>query len=381
MAIVRWSIRHAISPRTMARGCIFGWAWLFSHRDVHNTSQWKNTPCARSIGKADTAAKSLSLWIFNMKFYFAPLEGITGFTFRNLHHKHFGGMDAYYAPFIQPKQTHELSTKELKDVAPENNAQIRLIPQIMASHADNFIWSASELLKHGYSTINLNLGCPMPTIVTRGKGSGLLAKLDELKVLLDSIYDDAEKNHYRISIKTRLGKDNFDDVSKIVELYNQYPVSELIVHPRCQKDLYKNYVNWDAFEQAMQVTKHRICYNGDIFSRKDYDSFVDKSGRYAQIESIMLARGIIANPALLREIKGGKSLSVKELQSFERELYDAYLLQNIGFSAVSHRMKELWFYWGMQFPENEKQVHKIRISRTVEEYRSRVDSFWAQVKR
>ncbi len=315
-----------------------------------------------------------------MNFCIAPLEGITGFTFRNTHHKLFGGIQTYYAPFIQPKQTHDLSTKELKDIAPENNPQITLIPQIMASHADNFIWAASELKKFGYSTINLNLGCPMPTIVTKGKGSGLLAKPDELRTLLDAIFEDASINHYKISIKTRLGKDNFDDACKLIELYNQYPLDELIIHPRCQKDLYKNHVNWDVFDEIMQITKHRICYNGDIFSHKNYDDFIEKFKKYPQIENIMLARGIISNPALYREISAGSPLKIKELASFEYELYDAYMSQNIGFSAVLHRMKELWFYWGTQFPDDEKPVHKIRISKTVEEYRSRVDAFWHQHK-
>ena len=311
-----------------------------------------------------------------MKYYFAPLEGITGYTFRNLHHAMFPGMDRYYAPFIMPKQTHQFSPKELRDVSPENQAGLKLIPQIMANSADNFIWAAEELKKIGYDNINLNLGCPMPTIVTRRKGSGMLADLTALKIFLDQIFDAAEKIGFHISIKTRLGVNDFNDAGRLMEIYNAYPLADLIIHPRCQKDLYKNRVNFDAFDACLQVTSHRICYNGDIFSREDYAAFIERFGGYEQIEGVMLARGIIANPALCREIVGGSALTIDELHCFERAIYEAYMAQNPDLSVVLHRMKELWFYWGGLFHENEKQVHKIRISKTIEEYLPRVNALF-----
>ena len=309
-----------------------------------------------------------------MRFYFAPLEGITGFAYRNVHRALFPGMDAYYAPFISTKQTHVLETKEKKDVAPENNEALHLIPQIMANKAADFNWAANELKARGYEVVNLNLGCPMPTIVTKRKGSGMLSDLDALDAFLTEIFDHAQNGGPRISIKTRLGKDDLTDACRIIELYNKFPLDELIIHPRCQKDLYKVGVHLDAFDDCIRLTKHRVCYNGDIFTKADYDALKARFfDIYPQIEAVMLARGIIANPALQREIAGGSRLTKQELRAYHDELYKSYEAQNFGLSPQLHRMKELWFYIGPLFKDGDKLVHKIRIAKTIEQYRPAVE--------
>jgi tRNA-dihydrouridine synthase len=199
-----------------------------------------------------------------MKYYFAPLEGITGFDFRNVHHAMFKGIDSYFTPFLSARQTLSFVTKEKKDIAPENNIGLTVVPQILANKAPEFVWAAKEIQAHGYQTVNFNLGCPMPTVVTKKKGSGLLADLTHLESLLDDIFDGVANGGPQISIKTRLGFDNLEQACAIVELYNKYPLTELIIHPRSQKDLYKNPVNLDVFEACLTCTKHNVCYNGDI---------------------------------------------------------------------------------------------------------------------
>jgi len=317
-----------------------------------------------------------------MKYYFAPLEGITGFAFRNVHNKLFPGVDLYYSPFVSAKQTHAFETKEKKDVDPVNNTDLKLMPQIMANRALELNWAADELKALGYETVNLNLGCPMPTIVTKRKGSGMLADLDNLRAFLDDIFDHAQNGGPRISIKTRLGKDTFEDASKIIELYNNYPLAELIIHPRCQKDLYKNPVNLDVFEECVKLCKHDVCYNGDIFTKSDFENVITRFdvSKFPQIKAVMLGRGMIANPALLREIKGGAPLTKKELKLYHDSLYQNYEALNYGFSPLLHRMKELWFYIGELFVDSEKAVHKIRIAKTVEQYKPAVEHIFANYK-
>ena len=168
----------------------------------------------------------------------------------------------------------------------------------------------------GYPVVNLNLGCPMPTIVTRHRGSGMLADLCSLEAFLDGIFDGVANGGPRISIKTRLGLENLDNACAIMELYNHYPVAELIVHPRCQKDLYKVPVHPDIFEECMKVTRHPVCYNGDIFSKDQYILWRERfsEDKFPQIGAVMLGRGLIANPALCREILGGKKASKAELK-------------------------------------------------------------------
>ena len=308
-----------------------------------------------------------------MKYYFAPLEGITGYTYRNVHHALFGGPDAYYAPFIQPKQTHELETREKKDIDPQNNQGISLIPQIMANKVDLFLWACEELRQRNYSVVNLNLGCPRQTIVSRHKGSGMLDNLENLKVFLDGIFEGSAKTGMRISIKTRLGTDNFDDALRMIEIFNQYPLDELIIHPRTRRDMYQGRPNHDVFQACAENTRHRICYNGNLFSKADYESWKERFARYPQIHAVMPARGLIANPALIREMKGGKAITKQELRLYHDELYRAYDALQYGTSTLLHRMNELWFYLGCNFAGAEKLVHKIRKARNCGDYLAAVD--------
>ena len=112
-----------------------------------------------------------------MQFYLAPMEAVTGFVYRNVYHSMYGDMDKYFAPFITPTQKKILRTRERKDVAPENNVGMCMIPQILTNNAEQFIETCEFLAKQGYKEVNLNLGCPAATVVTKGRGSGFLGEL------------------------------------------------------------------------------------------------------------------------------------------------------------------------------------------------------------
>lgn len=107
---------------------------------------------------------------------FAPMEGITGYVYRSAHHALFPHVDRYFTPFLQPNQNHRFASRERNDVLPEHNKGITLIPQILTNRAEDFIWMAGELEALGYDEVNLNLGCPSGTVVTKYKGAGFLAK-------------------------------------------------------------------------------------------------------------------------------------------------------------------------------------------------------------
>lgn len=171
-----------------------------------------------------------------MKFYMAPLEGITGYVFRNAHYEYFHPADKYFTPFITPGLNSSLKSKALKDVLPENNHGPFIVPQILTNRADEFIYTEKQLGEMGYTEINLNLGCPSGTVVAKGRGSGFLAFRDKLDAFLDEIYSTAEM---KISIKTRLGKESAEEFEALLDIYNQYPLEELIIHPRTREDYYR----------------------------------------------------------------------------------------------------------------------------------------------
>lgn len=295
-------------------------------------------------------------------FYLAPLEGITTFIYRNIFYEMFGGMDKYFTPFIAPSSNHNFKGRAKRDALPENNRNIPLVPQILTNHVDDFLYTAGCLQAYGYTEINLNLGCPSGTVVSKGRGSGFLAYPEELERFLDEIF---KKTDVDISIKTRLGKEKPEDFFEIIKIYNKYPISELTIHPRVQKDFYKNKPNWDMFERALEISKNPVCYNGDINTCEDYERFRE---RFPTANHIMIGRGIIANPGLVRQIQMGKELSEPERIAFIQRLCDAYNDIMPG-EPTLFKMKEIWSYMCRNHPGGIKLWKRIKKTKKLSEYR------------
>lgn len=307
-----------------------------------------------------------------MKYYLAPMEGITGHVYRNAYKKYFDNIDKYFTPFIVPNQSLSLKTKELRDLLPENNLGLNIVPQILTNDAEGFILTANKLKQLGYDEINLNLGCPAGTVVSKKRGSGFLAFKDELDKFLDEIYKTCDM---KISIKTRLGKDSPEEFYKIIEIYNKYPVEELIIHPRTREDFYGNTPNLKIFEEALTLSKHSICYNGDIFTTNNYSDIVDK---FKEIDKVMLGRGILANPGLIGEIKENKFLTKETLKDFHDELFENYtILLNEDKNAM-YRMKELWGYMSHIFTNNKKYYKKIKKAQKAKDYKEAVSRLFEE---
>ncbi|MCI7656625.1 tRNA dihydrouridine synthase [Anaerotignum sp.] len=301
-----------------------------------------------------------------MKFYYAPMEGITGYVFRDAHHACFPSVDRYYTPFISPNQNRPMSPKEKRDVLPENNRNIPLIPQILTNNATQFLQAAKVLADMGYEEVNLNLGCPSATVVTKGKGAGFLAEREKLGAFLDEVY---EQTPIPVSLKTRLGMRDQMEIVELLELFRPYPVKEWILHARIREDYYKYDPRLDAFEVAAKESPFPLCYNGDIFSVEDYERICQ---RFPQVTSVMLGRGLMANPALVRQINGGKPCTKEEFLSFHNRICHGYEEIMSGDRNVLFKMKELWAYWESLFIGEEKRIKKIKKANSLTEYHAAV---------
>ena len=313
-----------------------------------------------------------------MDYYFAPLEGITGYVYRNAHHKFFPGTDRYYTPFVAPNYTMHFKAKEKKDVAPENNAGVPVVPQVLSNKADETLWAVEELAQRGYREVNLNLGCPMPTVARKKKGSGLLKFTDELDAYLDGIFDGlarrpSELPPVRISVKTRLGTDSTQEAEALVRIYNRYPISELIVHPRSREDMYRGVPDREAFLLVLQNSINPIVYNGNLCCVGDV-SEIEAACRAVgkPLDSVMMGRGLLADPSLVRQCQGGSLISRQELGEFHEELYRQLTDTLPGSSVVLSHMKELWFYMGQLFPEGVKCLKEIRRANNRVQYEAAV---------
>lgn len=307
-----------------------------------------------------------------MKFYLAPMEGITGHIYRNSYEKYFHNIDKYFTPFIVPNQSVSLKTKELKDLLPQNNKGLNIVPQILTNNAEGFILTANKLKKLGYEEINLNLGCPAGTVVSKKRGSGFLAYPEELDKFLDEIY---KIDNMKISIKTRLGKERADEFYKLIEIYNKYPLEELIIHPRTREDFYGNTPNLEVFKDALKLSKHSICYNGDIFTLNSYNKIINE---FPEVNKVMLGRGILANPGLIGEIKNNEFANKEIIKMFHDEIFENYtILLNEDKNAM-YRMKELWGYMSHIFTNNKKYYKKIKKAQKAIDYKNAVNSLFIE---
>lgn len=307
-----------------------------------------------------------------MKYYLAPMEGITGHIYRNAYEKYFHNIDKYFTPFIVPNQSLSLKTKELRDLLPENNDGLNIVPQILTNDAEGFILTANKLKQLGYYEINLNLGCPAGTVVSKKRGSGFLAYPEELDKFLDEIY---KIKDMKISIKTRLGKENPEEFYNLIEIYNKYPLEELIIHPRTREDFYGNTPNLKMFKESLSLSKHSICYNGDIFTTENYCEIVKE---FPGIDKVMLGRGVLANPGLIGEIKENNFISKEILKEFHDEIFENYtILLNEDKNAM-YRMKELWGYMSHIFTNNKKYYKKIKKAQKAIDYKVAVNSLFAE---
>ncbi|MFW2501473.1 tRNA dihydrouridine synthase [Clostridium diolis] len=307
-----------------------------------------------------------------MKYYLAPMEGITEYIYRNSYEKFFGNVDKYFTPFIVPNESRSLKTKELVDVLPENNKGMNIVPQILTNDAEGFINTSRKLQQLGYSEVNLNLGCPAKTVVSKNRGSGFLAKREELDSFLDEIF---KMDDMKISIKTRIGKENPEEFYELIKIYNKYPLEELIIHPRTQKDFYGNKPNLCVFRDALSLSNNPVCYNGDIFTINDYNKLV---ADFPEINTVMLGRGILANPGLINIIKNNINISKNILKDFHDEILNRYIDVFPEDIYAINRMKELFGYMIYIFSDNKEYAKKIRSAQKLSDYTEAVQSLFTE---
>ena len=284
-----------------------------------------------------------------MKHYFAPLEGITGLSYRKMHHKYFGGIDKYFMPFLSPTQNHSLTRKDQRELPPAQQESYMAVPQILTKSVEDFLWASNCCLEQGYKEVNLNIGCPSGTVFAKGKGAGMLSSLEDLDAFLQQIFTHCP---LKISVKTRIGVLSPEEFPEILEVLNAYPIEELTIHPRVRKAFYQGSVDLECFAYAAEHTKHKLCYNGDICSSEDL-AYIQS--RFPELSAVMIGRGLIADPGMLC---GGTQRS--KLLAFHDELLEEYCSLFGSKQNAMARMKEIWTMLICLFDEAEKQGKELR---------------------
>ena len=271
-----------------------------------------------------------------------PFQGITDAPFRNVFKKHFGGIDKFYTPFFTGIQKEHAKNLQVEEIDPLCNDVESLTPQILSTDAEEILRFAQQCQQMGYKETNLNMGCPFPRVANKRRGCGLMPYPDKVEAMFERVFE--QIGEMRFSVKCRLGYFNPNEIEAIIPIFNRFPLSELIIHPRIGKQLYKGESDVERFKALTPYINAPLVYNGDIVS----------VGRFEQIQNavcpvnqFMLGRGLLANPFLAEEIKNdlanARSVSLQKkterLHAYVLDLYEDRLRHAGGSPKVLGRMK------------------------------------------
>lgn len=296
----------------------------------------------------------------------SPLQGFTDFRFRNAVNKYFGGIDTYYAPYIRLNGKLVIKSSYQRDLLPENNANLEVIPQVITNDADEFLFVAKYVQELGYKELNWNLGCPYPMVTKSGMGSGLICNTQKINTILDKVHAESD---IIVSMKMRLGYENTEEILQVLPILEKYPIKNVAIHARIGKQLYNGGVNLDAFQQCVDATKLKLYYNGDITS---VTKFHEMQERFPSIDHWMIGRGLIADPFLPSMIKNNSVEYPKNkmqlFSDFHDTLYEGYSESLSGATHILLKMHHLWEYFSIIFDNPHKVAKKIKKANSIRNY-------------
>jgi len=309
----------------------------------------------------------------DIKLYFAPLEGLTTAVFRKVFLKHFGFVDKIFLPFISTNKNYSFKKKDLNELKREINNDAAVIPQFLSNNYNDFIEMSVKLFDLGYREINWNIGCPSPTVVVKKKGAGILPYYDLIDKFLNNVLS---KSPCKISVKTRTGKENHEEFKNLVKIFNNYPIEEIIIHPRTAVQIYEGKPDTGILSEVIGEIRANVCYNGDIFSLNDFN-FI--KSRFPSINRFMLGRAGIFRPLIFEEIKNGKVFDDKiYFERFVRFHNDLFMEYESVFSGEKHLMfkiKDYWRVFRLSF-NDENLLVKIKRSKSKENYMKLINDYF-----
>ena len=303
-------------------------------------------------------------------FYQGPLQGFTDYTFRKVFFEVFGGIDKYFIPYLSYGKGREIKKSQLKEVFPENNFSLPVIPQVLFSDMDELLDLVGILINYGYREINLNLGCPYPMATNRGRGAAWLEKPEMLNEVLEILF--AKELPAKFSVKMRAGMTNDQDAKAIFSVLNRFPLEEIIYHPRTASQMYSGKANPLLFTEAISFVKHPLVYNGDLFSATD---FQELKTLIPEQNTWMIGRGMLRDPSLPSSLKGSV-FEYKELRQKMKELHDlmleSYSARLAGSGHILMKMNQFWSYFSESFENPHKAMKLVKKAGSLTKYNAAV---------
>ena len=301
-----------------------------------------------------------------MNLFFAPLQGYTDAAYRIFHSEIYPGcIDCYYTPFMRVEQGIPRK-KDLKDLE-HKSSSIKIVPQIIVKNVEEFDILVESISKLGYSEIDINMGCPFPLQVKKGRGAGLLSNPFIATQILQEV--SKRSNDMTFSLKMRLGNEDNTQWRNLVDIINRTPLKCITLHPRNATQQYKGEVSMEEFSNFYNKIQHKIIYNGDLTTLSQIKNIVKE---YPKLYGVMLGRGMLGRPSLAYEYKNGIEMSqsqiVKNLICLHNKLFQFYLSKLQGESHLLTKMKTYWDFSEQTI--GHKLYKQIKKSSTLSKYNS-----------
>jgi tRNA-dihydrouridine synthase len=305
-----------------------------------------------------------------LKIYQAPLQGFTDFTFRKVFSEVFGGIDKYFIPYLTYAKGREIKKSALKEVFPENNVAQPVVPQVLFSDAKELIDLVTILVNYGYHEINLNLGCPYPMAINKGRGVAWLEKPESFREILELLFNHGFQADF--SVKMRAGITNNQDARAIFNVLNRFPITEIIFHPRTANQIYSGKANSQLFSEAISLVKHPMIYNGDLFLESD---LLELRTILPEQTDFMIGRGLLMDPSLPLRLKGKvyePNEQRKKMKEFHDLLLEGYSARLEGSGHILMKMNQFWTYFSQSFDNPHKAMKLVKKSSNLLKYNAAV---------
>lgn len=304
-----------------------------------------------------------------MNIHFAPLQGYTDDVYRRLHHELIGGITTYTTPFLRVEGG-GVRSKDLRDIRPEHNEGVPVVPQIILKSMKEFDYLLGVVEEKGYTQIDLNMGCPFPMQAKHGRGSGLLAHIDIIESLAESI---RAKNHLQFSVKMRLGWEDAEKWKPVLDVLNETPLHHITLHPRIGVQQYKGEVDMESFRVFYETCKHPLYYNGDLTTVEDIHRIETE---YPRLAGLMIGRGLLARPTLAKEYAEGKEMSLEArislLMQMHERLKTHYETTVNSEAQLQNKLRLFWEY--METELGKKPYKKIMKAGNLKNYLAAVSA-------
>jgi tRNA-dihydrouridine synthase B len=287
----------------------------------------------------------------------APMLGLTDPVFMNILHKEIGGYNEMFIPYMLASSGSPVRPQILVKRLNPYNKQISLVPQLLSNDAPGFLHFANLLFDLGYKKVNWNMGCPQPFVTNRGRGAGMLLDKNKISRLLDEVMPQLKP---RLSIKTRLGFYSTSESLELIDIFNRYPVDELIIHARTATQQYQGYPGIEAFIEMSEKSTIQLVYNGNIVLPDHALAIADRTPGLC---TFMIGRGAFINPFIGLELNGLKMSNEDKktkLISFYQTLFEAYHKITKSEAGLLNHFKELWASFSQSFEDGNRIFNQLK---------------------